>query len=392
MKKIYTYLFMVGLIFVWSTSVLAEDNTIEERVKALEQKMSAKPQVQDMGNWLFYGKAQLSTFYNDNNAEDALGNSIDDENLRWDSQCNAWLGANWKKDKLSANFELGLDDDFLDQGGTGVRTRTIWGAYDFGPASIIIGQDWTPLNSIVYSNQVVLDDLDLIGYGTIWEIWSPQIKLRMKNGLEVALVEEDGSATISGADTYDVDVVTPKIEAAYHYIGDKYFADLFGGFFTYKIEDVTAGGITYGDETINCWALGIGGGFNFDLAYVKASVYMARNEINLGFFHADASGAKFDATAGDLVNEDSIGALLVAGAKIKKCTVEAGVGYVSAEYDESGSEKNDAMSAYINATIPIYGSFSVVPEVGMFNYLNGPDGEDENRDGTYFGAKWQLSF
>jgi hypothetical protein len=87
-----------------------------------------------------------------------------------------------------------------------------------------------------------------------------------------------------------------------------------------------------------------------------------------------------------------MGALLVAGTKIDKYTVEAGVGYVTSEYDESGSEKNDAMSAYINATIPIYGSFFIVPEVGMFDYLDGADGKNEHKDATYIGAKWQLDF
>ncbi|MFY9111500.1 MAG: porin [Bacteriovoracaceae bacterium] len=382
MKKVPVFLYAIGLIFVLSTPVLADDTTLEDRIRALEQTI---------GNWSFYGKAQLSTFYNDNNSRDVSGNDTSDESLRWDSQCNARIGANWTHENLSANVELGLDDDFYGEGGTGVRTRTAYGSYDFGSGAVTIGQDWTPLNSIVYSNQVVLDDLDLIGYGTIWEVWSPQIKIRT-HGFEIALVEEDGSADIPGADTFDVDVLMPKIEGAYHFVGDKYFADVFGGFFSYKIEDVTAGGVNYGEETVNCWALGIGGGVNIDPAYVKASVYMARNEINLGLIHAEAKGAKIDAATGELVNEDSLGALLVAGAKIDKYSVEAGVGYVTAEYDESGSEKNDAMSAYINATIPIYGTFFVVPEVGMFDYLDGSDGEDEHRDGVYFGAKWQLDF
>ncbi|MGI6385705.1 MAG: hypothetical protein ACOX2W_00965 [Desulfomonilia bacterium] len=381
MKKISVFLFAGCLIFVLSAPVLAENNVLEDRVSALEKII---------GNWSFYGKAQLSTFYTDESSRDASGNDTSDKSLRWDSQCNARVGANWKHENLSANVELGLDNDSREQGGTGVRTRTIFGTYDFGAGSITIGQDWTPLNSIVYSNQVVLDDLDLIGYGTIWEEWSPQIKFRTR-GFEIALIEEDGSADISGADEYDVDVLMPKIEAAYHFVGDNYFADVFGGFFSYKIEDVTVGNVNYGNETVNCWALGVGGGINIDPAYIKASVYMARNEINLGLIHADASGAKINAT-GDLVNEDSLGALLVAGAKIDKYTVEAGVGYVTAEYDESGSEKNDAISAYINATIPIYGSFFIVPEVGMFDYLDGSDGEDEHRDSVYFGAKWQIDF
>jgi hypothetical protein len=393
MKKFQVFLVAVGLVFALSVPILAEDKTLEDRVNALEQNSienssTLKALKQNIGDWSFYGIAIIQTFYNDTQ----LDANTKNKDLRWDQACNARFGGNWKKDKLSANVELGLDDDFPGQrGGTGVRTRTVYGAYDFGDGTIVIGQDWTPLNSIVYSNQVVLDDLDLIGYGTIWEVWKPQLKLKIK-GLDIALLEENGEETITGADSYNVNVRMPKVEFRYNIDREKFFADVFGGFFSYKVKDVTTSSVNYGDKTVNSWAAGVGGGLKLDPAYIRAMGYLAQNAINLGLFHTDASGAKFDATTGDLVNEDNLGVLLVAGTKIDKYTVEAGVGYVSSEYDESGSEKNNAISYYLNATIPIYESFFIVPEVGVLDHLDGSDGKEEHKDTTYFGVKWQLNF
>jgi hypothetical protein len=186
-------------------------------------------------------------------------------------------------------------------------------------------------------------------------------------------------------------VIIPKIEVRYHIEQDAFFADLFGGFSTFEVEDVTMGETNYGDETVNAWALGVGGGLNLDPAYIKAQVYMARNAVNFGLSHIDGDGAFFDDT-GSLVDEDNLGFSVIVGTMIDKYTVEAGYGYVSSEPDASGFDKDTAMAYYANVTIPVYDGFFFVPEVGFIDYADGPDGSDEDRDTTYFGAKWQIDF
>ena len=376
MQKFWACILTIGLVFVLSAPAPAADKSIEERVKALEDTI---------GSWTIYGSARYQTFYNDKN----IDADTDDKDLRWDSAANARLGGKMVKGKISGVYELGLDDDAE----TGVYTRLIYGAYDFGAGTLVIGQDYTPLGSMFYSNQVVLDDNNLLGWGAMYGSRVPQIKLQMKNGLEVAFVENKSSSMLTAFDG-DVDVLMPKLEVRYNLNSDLFFADVFGGYSSFKVEDIVLvkDGPSYGDETVSSWAIGVGGGLKLDPAFVRAQVYIAQNATDAGLSHTDASGAKFDAQ-GSVVDEDNFGAHIVVGTMLSnKYTVEAGFGYVSSEYDESGSDKNTAMSYYLNATIPVYGSFFVVPEIGVLDYADGADGKDEKKDTTYFGAKWQINF
>lgn len=374
MQKIWVCLLAIGFVFVFSAPAPAADGSLEDRVKALEDTI---------GSWSIYGSARFQTFYKDNNIND----DTDNQDLVWDSAANARLGGKMVKDKISGVYELGVDDD------NGVSTRLIYASYDFGAGKLVIGQDYTPLGSMFYSNQVVANDNDLLGWGAIYAGRVPQIKLQLKNGLEFALVENKSSSKLN-AFSGDVDALMPKLEVRYNLKSGMFFADIFGGYSTFKVEDVVMvqGGANFGDETLNAWAVGVGGGLNLDPAFIRAQVYMAQNAKNFGLSHTDANGAMFD-DQGSIVDEDNFGAHIVVGTKISnKYVVEAGYGYVSSELDVSGSDKNTAMSYYLNATIPVYGSFFVVPEVGVFDYADGADGEDEHKDTTYFGAKWQINF
>lgn len=392
MRKLLINVVVVGLISVLSIPVLAQEKAIEDRVKALEDII---------GSYSFYGSLRFQTFYNDTSNIDGntrnAANIEDDEGLRWDLAGNARFGTKVTRDKISGVYEIGLDDD------ASVYTRLIYGIYDFGPGKVLIGQDYTPIGRICYSNQVYADDLTLTGWGAAYEVRTPQIRFEF-NGLEVAFVKDKGSSIPSSPSAAgvaktqgDVDVLMPKIEMRYHVGQEKFFADVFGGFFAFEVEDVVgldnAGNavVNYGDETVNSWVVGAGGGVNLDPVFLRAQAYYARNAADFSLVHTNSDGAKFDA-AGDLVDEENFGAHFVAGAKLGKYTVEAGIGYVSSEYDESGSEADNAMSYYLNAVIPIYGPFFVVPEIGVLDYLDGEDGRDEDKDITYVGAKWQINF
>ncbi len=381
MRKLLVHVVVVGLIFVLSIPVFAQEKALEDRVKALENAI---------GSINFYGSLRFQTFYNDTSnidantrlKSDAVG---DDKGLRWDVAGNARFGTMVTKDKITGVYEIGLDDD------ASVYTRLIYATYNFGSGTVLIGQDFTPLGRIAYSNQVFGDDLDLTGWGAVYEGRTPQVRFMFK-GLEIALIEDKGSSKLlKASDTGDVDVLMPKIEVRYNFKQDNFFADVFGGFFSFEVEDVVYDGVNCGDETVNSWLVGLGGGVNLDPVYVRAQAYYARNARNFNLEHTDARGAKFDAT-GDLVNEDNFGAEFIVGTKIDKYTIEAGVGYVSSEWDESGSKADNAMSYYLNAVVPIYGSFFVVPEIGVLDYLDGRDGKDEDKDLVYVGAKWQINF
>lgn len=382
MKRLAVFLVAVGLFFILSAPVSAEEKTVEERLTNLENAL---------GSFKIYGSMRFATFYNDKN----LNADTDDKDLRWDLQSNARLGGTVAKDKIKGVYEVGLDDDSTTAGGSGVYTRLIYATYDFGCGTVLIGQDWTVLGNMFYSNQVVLDDNNLLGWGAIYEGRTPQIKFKVK-GLEIGFVEDKASSKLN-AYSGDVDVLMPKIEFRYNIDQEKFFVDTFGGYFSYKVQNVvlTDGGTNYGDKTVNSWAAGVGGGLKLDPVFVRAQVYTGQNVKNFGLSHTDATGAQFNAT-GSLVDEDNFGTHVVIGSKIDKYTVEAGAGYVYSKLDESvgavGDDKNTAFSYYLNAVIPVYGAFFVVPEVGVLDYGNNASGDDEHKDTMYVGAKWQINF
>jgi hypothetical protein len=59
------------------------------------------------------------------------------------------------------------------------------------------------------------------------------------------------------------------------------------------------------------------------------------------------------------------------------------------------AENDKAQSYYLNATIPVAqtasAKFSVVPEIGVFDYMKDVNGADQGKV-TYAGAKCQVDF
>ncbi|MFY9397649.1 MAG: hypothetical protein WAR22_04720 [Desulfomonilia bacterium] len=374
-RQLMAFLVLVGLAFFISAPVYAEELSLEDRVANLEKTL---------GGVKFYGSLRMATFFEDSN----IGPGSDDKSLRWDIQNNSRIGATFTRGKLTGAYELGLDDD-----DNKVMTRKLYGIYDMGWGSLLIGQNNPILGNMFYSNQVYNNDNDLLGWGGVFETRLPQIKLTVK-GLEVALIRDKSSSALN-ADSGDVDALMPKLEVHYRIDQPMFFMDVFGGLFAYTVDDIVLSSVNYGDETVSCWVAGFGGGLKLDPVFLKAQVYMAQNGKNFGLILQDAAGAKFDAS-GDVVNETNAGAHLVVGSKIGKYTVEAGFGYAYSQLDDPvaslDDDKNTCMSYYLNTTIPVYGSFFIVPEVGVLDYGDNSFGDDEKKDVTYIGAKWQIDF
>lgn len=372
-KKLTAYLVLVGVIFFFSAPLFAEDKSLEDRVSNLEKTL---------GGIKFFGSVRMATFYND--VDTAAG---DDETLTWDNQVTSRIGAKFTRDKIFGMYELSVDDD------SGVGTRRLFAICDLGWGSLKIGQDYTPIGMLNYSNQVYGDDTNLICYGNLAERRTAMIQLSVK-GFDIAFVEDRGSSSMN-ATSGDVDSLTPKLEICYNINKQNYFVDIFGGFLSYNVDDVTMGSTNCGDKTVTCWTTGVGGGITLNPVFVRGLVYYAQNGKNLDMAIRDAAGAQFDAT-GSVVNETNVGGYLVAGSKVGKCTVEAGFGYGYSQLDEVvgayGDDKNTIMAYYLNVTIPVCGSFILVPEVGVLDYGDNSFGNDEKKNTSYFGAKWQIDF
>jgi hypothetical protein len=324
--------------------------------------------------WSFFGSARMSTFYEDRNEE-----AGDDADTTWGLQGNARIGANVKAGAIGGGFEYG----------SGPNLRKLFGTWNFGAGELKIGQDYTPLGSMFYSNQVWASDEDLLSIGQCYNGRVPMLQLSMQ-GLKVALIRPS-TAAVAGL-TGDIDTTFPKVEMSYSLKTDMFFMDVYGGFQTYEIDA--------GDETydVNAYVGGIGGGVNLGPAYIKLNGYYAVNHSNYGLYSGvnpikDSSrNAVF--LNNDIVDSKSMGGLAVIGFKASDMfTIEFGGGYIQHELDDDSdlTDKNDAMSAYGNVTINIAPGFFIVPEGGIVDWMDDAAGNDQGKM-IYGGIKWQINF
>ena len=390
MRKLFISLLAVSLVFIFSTPAPAAEKTMEDRIKTLEDVF---------GGWSFYGSARFATFYEKSDSNftkdnDKVTNSVltgpDQKETQWALANNSRLGVAVNRgDNFGGRVELGLKND----GSVGLRLG--YGTYALGDVTLLIGQDYTPLSDWDYSNQVFNGDNNLAGWGIIDVDGKriPQVKIKW-NGLQAALVENKDSDTcgLPASANATTEVLMPNLEARYRLSMDKFFGDIFGGVNSYKVKSKTLDI----DKTVTSYALGLGGGLKIDPAFAKTMVWMARNGKQMGLHQADAAGATF-AADNSLIADKDFGWALIAGANIQTVSLEAGYGFVSSEKDTSGVNKDKAQNYYVNASIPIAqntlktAKFSIVPEVGVYDYMKDSSSKDQGK-ATYVGAKWQVSF
>lgn len=395
MRRLIVSLVAIGLTIFLSAPASADEKTIEERITVLEKLF---------GTWVFYGSARFATFYEKSDSDfvadtDSVTkiNSApvltgpDQKTTQWALASNSRLGVSVKRDEaLGGRVEFGLKND----GSVGLRLG--YGTYTLNNATFLFGQDYAPLSEWDYSSQVFYGDNNLAGWGVIDVDGKriPQIKVKW-NGLQVALVTNKNASTLNLPTTANAtaEVLLPQIQAKYRFATDKVFGDIFGGMSSYKVKSEALDI----DKTVTSYAYGLGGGIKIDPVFAKAMVWTARNGKQMSLHQADAAGATFDLTDNSFIADKGFGWAFVAGANIGKVTVEAGYGFVSSEKDMSGARENKARNYYVNAAIPIVQtavksvSCSVVPEVGVFDYMKDANGNDQGKI-TYAGAKWQINF
>jgi hypothetical protein len=319
--------------------------------------------------WNFYGSARIMTWSAD---EDKPSPTADDRNTTWDAQGNSRIGANVKvSDTMVGKFEYGTD----------VNLRVLYGEWNFGAGKLLAGQTYTPASSMFYSNQVYGQDNDLLDCGQQYIGRVPMLQLTFGT-FKLAFVRPNTGGIPGDLDGTDQDVTFPKIEASYKLKMDNFFVDFAGGYQTLEQNDVD----------IDSYLLAVGGGANFGAAYVSANVYMAQNGASYGLIGLGSSTIGYNAATRKIVDNDTLGYLLVAGFKVSDAlTIEAGYGAIEHELDAAGARADEAATYYVNASITLAPGVFVVPEVGVIDLKDNAAGADEKKT-TYFGAKWQMNF
>jgi len=329
--------------------------------------------------WNFYGSARMATFY----TSDDPGNDADSiDNFNHDLQGNARIGANVKaSDAIGGRFEYGHSSS-----ASNVGLRMLYGTYNFGMGEVLVGQTYTPLTSF-YSNSVFDGDGDLLGVGQFYEGRLPMVQLKMA-GFKVALIKPNVASTLEG--TASTEAKMPKIEASYGFKFDNFFADAFAGYQTYDEK-----GTIIGDQSVDSWVVGIGGGMSLGPFYGNIGVHYSINQGQYGAYNPGNAGPMADEAqivGGEVKDNKGYGYLAVVGFKAgDKFTIEAGYGNETNELDIDNSNKDETDQYYLNLTWNIAPGFFVVPEVGFIDRKDNAQGNDQG-DLTYYGLKWQINF
>jgi hypothetical protein len=306
-------------------------------------------------DWSFYGSSRMTTFYYD--VDPPQGD--DDTDLTWDLQGNSRIGANVKAGDVSGRFEYG----------TGINLRLLYGTWNFGGGSLLVGQSYTPLDYFT-SDQVGKADAGLVGYGNPYTGRQPNIALNMAN-LELALVKPNIAALGD-----DQDTTLPRLELAYKINLGAAHVKLLLGYQTYDV--VEAGN----EESLDAYVYGFAFNAPFGPAYFKGSLLLGDNAGNLGL----AGGGTAAYANQQITDNDHLSYTLVLGYKASDMiSFQAGYGHIEGELDQPGSVKAETDSYYVQAAINIAKGFFVVPEIGIVDVERG----DET---TYYGAKWQINF
>jgi len=365
MKKILMFALAGLLVVAFTVPAMAATKTVEERLVALESEAA---------EWNFFGSARMSTFFSEKNAA-YTGTGFKDNDLGWDLQGNSRFGALVKAGDITGSFEYG----------TGINLRKLYGQWDFGGGSLLVGQTYTPCNAF-YSNQVGGGDTDLLPYGGIYDGRHPMIRLKV-GGFRFAAVKP-GSDVLNED---SVDTKIPKFEADYNFNAGPVSLKFLGGYNQYNTKD-DATDNTY---AITSWIAGGGVSFNAGPFYANGNIYYGQNLGPFGMWQQSVyDDPLWDGT--EYQNAKTVGYLGVVGFKVSDMlTFEGGYAHIESKADAAGvSYKDPAQSYYIQAVITIAKGFFIVPEVGVFDLKTvdaGAVSTDEGKD-TYFGLKWQINF
>ncbi|MCA1793027.1 MAG: porin [Desulfobacteraceae bacterium] len=313
-------------------------------------------------DWNFYGSARVQTFYVDSDLADTT-------NYVQGLNGNSRIGANVKvSDELTGRFEYG----------TGVNVRLLYGQWNFGAGSLLVGQTYSPLN-MFYSNQVINADNNLLPQGGVYSGREAMIQLSF-GGFEIAALAPSTPA-ITGLAGTETDF--PAIEASYVLKMDAFSAKLAGGYQTYEI----------GGLDVDSYVVALGAKMDMGAYYVGGNVYIGENAGTLMAVSVDGDAAfsgndalpQYNAATNSIEDNDNMGYMIAAGFRANDMLAfEAGYGW--AETDVAGVE-NEVQAYYVQSTISLAPGVFITPEIGMF------DGDEAGSEETlYYGAKWQINF
>lgn len=318
-----------------------------------------------LADYSLYGSARMATYLMDGSG--AAGSNYDSD-LNWELQGNSRIGAKFNTDAIGGRFEYG----------TGVNVRLLYGTWDFGKGTILVGQDYTPYG--YGSWEVANEDNGFAGLGDTYDGRLPQIRVDMENGFWFAAIKNNAQelkADDTGGNDYDFRL--PKLAVGYmHDVG--YMA--YGASLAYQTFD-------FNDESVDSYLAA----FNWKTAAgpvaLQGNLFYGQNLGDFGL--GDYVGDGF-ATYDDVSDEDATtyGGYVQAAHKFGNVLGVAGVGYQVDDRDDF-AEEDEQFGYFVQAQIAVAENFTIVPHYTYYDLMDSSTGADQG-DYYFAGAKWQIDF
>jgi hypothetical protein len=403
-------------------------------VLALVMAFAALPAfAQDKADWAFYGSVRMWTAWEgvDDTTPPQLSNSgffpvassaaiarnvggsvMDDDEIAWLLQSNSRIGANVKWGNIGGRFEYGHS--------TTANLRLLYGTWNFGPGTFLVGQDYGPYFYLVSGLcGPGGGECNGIGFGSIYAGRTPQLKL-IFGGLQIALERPElqqsftfaypaGTGAVqsisniatnnSGLQT-DRDQTLPRLAASYTFNAGP--AQIFvGGLYNTYTQHFTRAG-SDAEHDVDAWLLGAGAKLAFGPFYVNATVQYGENPNNAAgpWFTLYPSVNLYNSATDASEDSEYLAAQLILGFKVMdSLVIEGGVVWQSGEADDvtvaGRSWTQDTWTYYIGFGWSPAKNVFIVPEFGIIDYNKLEVGGQNDIDFgklTWLGVKWQINF
>jgi len=353
-----------------------------------------------MAEATLYGSARFNTYSVDTDKEFS-SSLFDTRNTQWKMGNLSRFGAIFKGDTVGGRFEMdarlggaGVSaPDTNTDGASGLgnmRLRLLYGTWNFGSGTLLIGQNYPLYNFAISSIAFTTGGLQQWG-GVAYA--NPRVsQIRFTFGdFKVAFLTPKDSASLADAAPYNYTVETklPKIEVEYDLKLDPVAFQLVGGWQSYDAlaenED---------SKSVTSWVIAGAGKVHFGPAYVNLALSYRVNGTNYGVWTAVNEQAQFDGN--DFQDVKTFGGAVALGYKVNDMiTLEASAGYLKAEPDNMGSAEDTARSYGLLAQIHLAPGVMIQPEFVVLDkdkVKNAAGEEFDQGKQTAIGVWWKIDF
>ena len=321
----------------------------------------------------FYGSARLGFWYENTDKDWNLYNSgVNESNLalNYAMQTNSRFGAKISMKGIDGRVELAVTP-------SKVGLRLLYGKITKGDKSIIIGQDYSGFKP--YGDQVYEDDLNFINYGLFYDGRQPMVKFSCKNIFNAMFIIPKGvDVTALGG----LQSLIPKVNLSYECTSKKFYFSTSAGVNINKYnKNFNTDQL---DKMILSYAVTLTGKYDLGMLNLLAQYSYGVNVGNYGICTITPSSVVYDSTNASFENTKTMGGLLVVGCKL----FNAGVSYIQT-CNSLWTDKDTAMSAFIQKKVNICKNVFLSPEVGLIDNMKDNTGAKEGKK-IYAGMKIQA--